>query len=67
MTKAKHPGVANLSQISQIKDRLIKSSVVCGMRNLVIALITLSREFYIANERLHQEHPSRNYRQMRHI
>ena len=64
MTKVKHPVVSNLSQV---KDRLVKSPVVRGMRNLVIALVTLSREFYIANERLHQDHPSGKHRRMRHI
>ncbi len=64
MTKVKHPVVSNLSQI---KARLAKNPVVRGMRNIVIALITLSREFYIANDTLHQDHSSRKHRRMRHI
>ncbi|MBD2543861.1 MULTISPECIES: hypothetical protein [Planktothricoides] len=63
MTKVKHPVV---SKLSQIKDRLIKNPVVHGMGNIVIALITLSREFYIANHTLHQDHSSGNHRRMRH-
>ena len=64
MTKVKHPVV---SKLSKIKDRLVKNPVVHGMENIVIAVINLSREFYIANDTLHQDHPSRSHRRMRHI
>jgi hypothetical protein len=64
MTKVKHPVV---SKLSKIKDRLVKNPVVHGMGNIVVALVTLSREFYIANDTLHQEHRSRKRRRMRHI
>ncbi len=63
MTKVKHPVV---SKLSKIKNRLVKNPVVHGMGNIVIAIINLSREFYIANDILHQDHPSRSHRRMRH-
>lgn len=63
MTKIKHPVVFKLSQI---KNRLAKNPVIHGMGNIFIALINLSREFYIANETLHHDHSSGKYRRMRH-
>jgi hypothetical protein len=64
MTKVKHPVV---SKLSKIKDRLAKNPVVHGAGNILVGLVALSREFYIANNTLHQEHPSRKRRRMRHI
>lgn len=64
MAKVIHPVLA---KISKLKHRLLKNPIVHGLRDLLMAWLNLSREFYIANDTLHQPHPSRSRHPMRHI
>jgi len=55
------------AKLSNIKTSLVKNPMVRGLENLLIGLLNISREFYIANDTLHQPHPSGNRHRMRHI
>jgi hypothetical protein len=64
MTKVTHPVLAKLSKIQK---RLLKNPIVRGLGEFLIALLNLSRQFYIANDTLHQDRPSQKRHPMRHI
>lgn len=64
MAKVTHPVLAKLTKI---KHRLLKNPIARGLRDILMAWLNLSREFYIANDTLHQPHPARSRHRMRHI